>query len=253
MENAGKIAIMAQKEGAIVKIPYDRPLIDAFRKKFPASRFNSQDKTWFVPGNGAGDLLADWVNAIGRQAEKFLASQTKTDGETKPSDLASLDRIAGSLRGNFVVYRKTKAVLEVSTPYHAEIVRLCRTVPGAQWHKERNIWIVPLHSVQSLKAVLPKIRELSAMVLSAKTKPEFSTRNQKEEKPSKNMDRKRFLCLARDLPDKNKIIERNSKKFIVNYVGTLFRLGHDHPALNESGLASSVGEIVAWVYVTELN
>ncbi len=49
----------AAKPGAEINIPYDRMIVDEFRRRFPRARWSDARKAWFVPGRTAA--LGRWM------------------------------------------------------------------------------------------------------------------------------------------------------------------------------------------------
>lgn len=126
-----------RKEGAWVKFPFDRGLVDRFQARFRRARFSDDRSAWFLPGKTAHDRFDRWL-------DRESAAHSPYDDE-RGRDAAVFDPISSD-------YIETNAdELVVLTPYSRTVVEQMRAIPFAAWDADTKTWRIPFRSYEHLR------------------------------------------------------------------------------------------------------
>lgn len=130
--------------GAFACFPYDRELVERFRKTFPRARWQPEEACWFVPGPTAPRRLDRWIAHELDELDRYA--------DAKGRDAFAFQPLSSS-------YLLVGGDLSVRTPYSRTVVAIMRTIPWARWDPEQRTWRVPFRSYDELRRRWPEIEE----------------------------------------------------------------------------------------------
>jgi hypothetical protein len=128
--------------GATAAFPFDRAMVEKFRKTFPRARWRDDLQAWFVPGTTAERRLNRWL-------DRELSAVSLYDDE-RGRDAFAFEPIESP-------YLKAGEDLEIRTPYSRNVLAQLHGIPWASWEPEGKCWHVPFRSLDALRRRWPAI------------------------------------------------------------------------------------------------
>lgn len=150
--------------GVFVTFPYDAALVERFRARFPAARWNDEARAWLLPGTTAERRVAAWLQ---RELPEPLAF-----ADERGRDAFAFDPIESD-------YLEANGDLVVRTPYSPAVIEHLRGVPWAAWDREEKVWRVPYRSLEALRSFW-----LSIEIAARRAEPSERKRRREELKRS---------------------------------------------------------------------
>lgn len=227
-------------DGATISFPKNLEWVASLKESFPKARWAPTTKVWGVPGKLGYKRACQWAGRI-------AAGNGVTDRQ-KLIDAAAFD----GLTSKYV--RLSVADSIVRTPYHDEIVAICRKL-GGRFDRDVSCWVIPGANLAALIKATPEIARIADAVTAreaarkAEAAAAHAAARQERDEHMARVRANRYVVLASAAPAVGTAVRLYSRVVVIESLGKMFRADENISSIG--GPIGAEGEWVRYAYYRE--